>query len=194
VSKPLEQIAREFLDEFRGEIDNDESINGGDCVDKWVEYRQRFYDAIAEREQVQARFVHEVTVFDPDTGGAIEVEIYKDPQSGAMFGVDSTFTDQISDTIPSPFNAGTTLHLSEPPEAPEAAPESTLPKFEVVIVYKGQSTYIVHAADESDAYDTARERYDNGDTHGDLPASDYESVDSITVIPVRTLDKEKEEA
>jgi hypothetical protein len=53
MSKTLEQVAREFLDEFRGEIDNDESINGGDCVDKWVEYRQRFYDALIEAQKPQ---------------------------------------------------------------------------------------------------------------------------------------------
>jgi hypothetical protein len=47
----LEQVVRQFLDEFRGEIDNDEPMNGGDVVDKWVEYRQRFYNAIADASE-----------------------------------------------------------------------------------------------------------------------------------------------
>ena len=37
-------------------------------------------------------FVAEVVVTDPETGGLVEVEIYKHP-NGAMFGVDSSYLD-----------------------------------------------------------------------------------------------------
>jgi len=44
----------------------------------------------------KAKFVKEITVTDPDTGGDVEVAIYKH-QNGGMFGVDSSFIEQYLD-------------------------------------------------------------------------------------------------
>jgi hypothetical protein len=42
----------------------------------------------------KAFFVKEITVIDPDTNLPVEVAIYKDSESGGMFGVDSSYTSQ----------------------------------------------------------------------------------------------------
>lgn len=44
----------------------------------------------------KAKFVKEITVTDPDTGGDVEVAIYKH-ENGGMFGVDSSYIDQCLD-------------------------------------------------------------------------------------------------
>ena len=43
----------------------------------------------------KAILVSEVTVTDPDTGGEVSVSIFKDSSSGGMFGVDSSFIEQL---------------------------------------------------------------------------------------------------
>jgi len=50
-----------------------------------------------------ANYVQVIIVNDPDTNGLVEMEVYKDEASGAMFAIDSSFLDQVSDEIPSPF-------------------------------------------------------------------------------------------
>lgn len=64
--------------------------------------------------EVKTKFVRVVVVQDPDTLEGIELEVHKDPESGALLAVDSSFLDQVEDTIPSPFNADTRLRLSVP--------------------------------------------------------------------------------
>lgn len=54
-----------------------------------------------------AKFVKEITVIDPDTGGEVEMEVYKH-QGGGMFAVDSSYLEQVHDddsypVIPDPF-------------------------------------------------------------------------------------------
>lgn len=44
-----------------------------------------------------AIFVKEITVIDPDTKGEVEIAIYKH-EGGGMFGVDSSFLDQVVNT------------------------------------------------------------------------------------------------
>jgi hypothetical protein len=44
----------------------------------------------------RAKFVTEVSVVDPDTGGKVEVSIYKH-ENGGMFGVDASYVDQVLD-------------------------------------------------------------------------------------------------
>jgi hypothetical protein len=56
------------------------------------------------RPNASTIFIKEIIVQDPDTGMDIEVEIHKDPISGAIFGVDSSYLDQITTTVPSPFS------------------------------------------------------------------------------------------
>lgn len=38
-----------------------------------------------------AKYITEITVTDPHTNAPVEVAIYKDIQSGGMFGVDASF-------------------------------------------------------------------------------------------------------
>lgn len=49
------------------------------------------------------KFICEVTVKDPDSNGDVEVEIWKDP-SGFIFGIDSSYLDQVTSTIFNPIN------------------------------------------------------------------------------------------
>ncbi len=42
----------------------------------------------------KAILVTEVTVTDPQSGGEVQVSIFKDPKSGGMFGVDSSYIEQ----------------------------------------------------------------------------------------------------
>ena len=68
-----------------------------------------------------AILIKEITVIDPDTHAPVDVIIYKDQSSGAMFGIDASFIvndiGEISENdnpiIPSPFNEGMKLELFE---------------------------------------------------------------------------------
>jgi hypothetical protein len=65
-----------------------------------------------ERFKMKTKYITEVEVLDPDSQHIIQVAIYKDLASGAMFGLDSSFVEQVDpDTIPSPFNKDGTLTL-----------------------------------------------------------------------------------
>ena len=63
---------------------------------------------------LKADFIKEVTVIDPDTKAPVEVAIYKDRESGGMFGVDSSYILTLSDEDPvsNPFN-GQDIELVE---------------------------------------------------------------------------------
>ena len=76
-------------------------------------------------KEVTGKFIKEISVTDPEGGGEVAVEIWKDPESGAMFGGDSSFLDLYRphknkvDTndvarIRSPFNERTLILLPEP--------------------------------------------------------------------------------
>lgn len=62
----------------------------------------------------KADFVSETTVIDPDTKAPVEVAIYKDRESGGMFGVDSSYIITLSegDPVSNPFN-GNDIELVE---------------------------------------------------------------------------------
>jgi len=45
----------------------------------------------------KANLVKEITITDPDTGGDVQVSIFKDVSTGGMFGVDSSFIEQSFD-------------------------------------------------------------------------------------------------
>lgn len=62
-------------------------------------------------QEVTATFLDEITVFDPETGEATEVEMWKDPISGGIFGVDSAFLDNDVEKIVSPFDSRRILVL-----------------------------------------------------------------------------------
>ena len=55
----------------------------------------------------KAKFVKEITVVDPDSGGNVEIAIFKH-ERGGMFGMDSSYVDQVLPDegdcmIPDPF-------------------------------------------------------------------------------------------
>ena len=53
-----------------------------------------------------AQFVKVVNVIDPDTGGEVELEVYKH-ENGGMFAMDSSYLEQVCEDdepiIPDPF-------------------------------------------------------------------------------------------
>ena len=53
---------------------------------------------------VRGRYVGPMTVVDPDSGGVVELEVWKDPQSGGIFAVDASYLEGVTDMIPSPFS------------------------------------------------------------------------------------------
>lgn len=58
-----------------------------------------------------ANYVQVIVVNDPDTNALVEMEVYKDEDSGAMFAIDSSFLEQVTDEIPSPFNKNQMIKL-----------------------------------------------------------------------------------
>jgi hypothetical protein len=54
-----------------------------------------------------AKYVNEIVVVDPDDGEDVTIAIYKH-EGGGMFGIDSSFIDQVlddeNDVIPDPFS------------------------------------------------------------------------------------------
>ena len=63
-----------------------------------------------------ATFIKEIFVTDPDTLGEVNVSLFKHNQSGGIFGIDSSFLEQLSDddqnaVIQDPFNKGAEVIL-----------------------------------------------------------------------------------
>ena len=58
---------------------------------------------------VKATYISTITVVDPDSKGQVEIEIWKDPESGALLGLDASFLDMVSAKVASPYNSKTTL-------------------------------------------------------------------------------------
>jgi len=77
-------------------------------------------------KKIAAKFVKEITVTDPDSGGDVEVELWKDPDTGGIFGVDSSFLDQVRDEVPCPFDRDAVMVLETPPPSPKAKPTEYL--------------------------------------------------------------------
>ncbi len=40
-------------------------------------------------------FIEEILTTDPDSGGEVAVSLFKDPVSGGIFGIDSSFIDKM---------------------------------------------------------------------------------------------------
>lgn len=60
-------------------------------------------------EPPKAAYVTEIKVIDPDTQIRVTIEIYKDPDSKGLFGVEELFLKQIGRQVPSPYNENTML-------------------------------------------------------------------------------------
>jgi len=68
---------------------------------------------MSEPAVVNASFITQIVVTDPDTGARVEMEVWKDPTSGGLFAIDASFLDDVTEEIPSPFNPHVSLHLWE---------------------------------------------------------------------------------
>lgn len=64
------------------------------------------------------KHVKTITVIDPDTGGAVEVEIRKDTVTGAMVGLDGSVLADEHAPLFDPYNEGDTLIVPDDEEAP----------------------------------------------------------------------------
>ncbi len=61
-----------------------------------------------------ASFITEIIITDPDSGGNVSLEVWKDSQSGGIFAIDSSYLEQVNNTIPNVFgNNGELIHLPE---------------------------------------------------------------------------------
>lgn len=52
---------------------------------------------------IQTKFAGRVTVIDPDTNAPVELEVMKDPESGAMLAIDASYIEQVSEVFNSPY-------------------------------------------------------------------------------------------
>jgi hypothetical protein len=75
---------------------------------------------MAREHQVKAIFVTQIMVKDPDSGGEVELEVWKDPSSGGLVAYDTSFMDQVDDRFESPYNKGIIL---ESPDDPAKTPK-----------------------------------------------------------------------
>lgn len=65
-----------------------------------------------ELKTTKAKFVKEIEVTDPDTGGTVALAIYK-TDGGGMVGIDSSFLEQDVGPVFSPFDRGFLLVLDD---------------------------------------------------------------------------------
>lgn len=63
--------------------------------------------------KIVAKYLTQVTIIDPEKGEDTVIEIYRDPISHGVFGIDESYIDQVDNEIPSPFNKNVTLLLPE---------------------------------------------------------------------------------
>lgn len=63
--------------------------------------------------RITARQISVITVTDPDSHLPVEVAIYKDDSSGAMFGVDASFIEQEAGPVYSPFVRGRVVQIKD---------------------------------------------------------------------------------
>ena len=94
-------------------------------------------------------FITSLTVIDPDSGRAVEVEVHKDPASGGIFALDASFVEQVADTITSPFAAGQQLRLSESVSTPAGDPRDRMGAHDVIgELYRVADDYQATTLDE----------------------------------------------
>lgn len=61
---------------------------------------------------VTAIYAGTFTARDPETGAEVEMEVWKDPVSGAMLAIDGSYIEQVEDPVNSPYGK----HKLEAPE------------------------------------------------------------------------------
>ncbi len=72
----------------------------------------------AELETLKARRVTIINVTDPLTGEEIELRVFKDPESLALFAVESSYLDNVETIIVCPYNSERWLECGEDVEHP----------------------------------------------------------------------------
>ncbi len=65
----------------------------------------------AQHTVVRAIYCKEIGVKDPDTKATIHLSVYKDPSTGGMLAIDSSFIEQVETVIPNPLQPNVTLML-----------------------------------------------------------------------------------
>lgn len=65
----------------------------------------------AQHAVVRAVYCKEIKVKDPDTQATIHLSVYKDPSTGGMLAIDSSFIEQVEAVIPNPLQPNVTLAL-----------------------------------------------------------------------------------
>ena len=65
----------------------------------------------AQHAVVKAIYCKEVEVTDPDTKAPVHLSVYKDPSTGGMLAIDSSFIEQVEAVIPNPLQPSVTLIL-----------------------------------------------------------------------------------
>jgi len=112
-----------------------------------------------EAEKPRAVFIKAVDVVDPDSGEIVEVEIWKDPEANALFGIDATYLDQVAGgemaEVQSPFNPEITLLLPAPAEREETPPEPEK-MFSVRFRRRQYGYRDISAVNEAEAWEKAR--------------------------------------
>lgn len=88
-------------------------------------------------------YITQVTVMDPVTNLPVAVEIHRDNVSGAMFGIDATFAEQVKDDVISPYN-GETVHLAHPDELAPDHPVTTPEPFTTAYVFGKDDSWAAH--------------------------------------------------
>jgi len=65
----------------------------------------------AQHAVVKAIYCKEVEVTDPDSKAKVQLSVYKDPSTGGMLAIDSSFIEQVEVVIPNPLQPSVTLIL-----------------------------------------------------------------------------------
>ncbi len=80
---------------------------------QWIKEEQRVFGLIRqelnnkkEYGSMPAKLVTTITVVDPDTNGDVEIEIYKEENSGGMVGIDASYLASTFEVAISPYHNG----------------------------------------------------------------------------------------
>jgi hypothetical protein len=122
VAKKAEGLFRKFCTDINSTVTEEElEISLEDGYWEKENFSLCIHWPEVEQTILRPKKITEVEVHDPDLkDSTINIEIWKDPNSGGMFGVDTTFLEQVRCTgIPSPFNSNVFFDMRDPDEYTE---------------------------------------------------------------------------
>lgn len=64
-------------------------------------------------KKVRCVYQKDAEFTDPDTKGIVTLEIWKDPESGALVGIDESYLASVQEQVFSPYNKNTILLMKE---------------------------------------------------------------------------------